>query len=916
MHKNLLFVLILFLCNGLVAQEVSISGNIQDTTAKSALPNALAMVIRLNDSTLVKYARSDKEGVFKIDQLPIDTFIVIVSHPQFADQTYIVVGSKKQTGFNFGKIILPPKTNTLNEVVIFAYKDKVYYKGDTLMFTADSFKLKQNATVEDLLKKLPGVQVDAKGKIKVQGKEVSQVLVDGDEFFGADPTVATKNLNANTVETVQVYEKKNDNTESTDETVKILNLKLKEDAKKGYFGKISGAGGTDISNTSKKIFYEGEVLANRFNKSRKISVFGLGANSPRQRFNWDDIDQYGLDNEYNMEMGDDGETMWYSSGDEQSGIPQTLKTGVYYNEKFNKKTKLNFDYTYGQNELTTLGSTNTQFFLNDTSYSNAQSATSKSQSQLHTINATIVQNIDSLTELTIIPKIKLVSGSSERTQNDDFLSEESVLTRQTYVKNTGKNQTNDINGTIRLFKRFKKKDRNLFFNYSYSNTQSDSKGILYTQNDYYTGSISQKITDQQKTSNNNKEDHQAYISYTEPITPKIKMELSYDFSYYASLNDKRTKDYSGTAYDLENATLTNNFKNTRQTNRAGLKFIYEVKKYRVSIGSRVRQILLSSNNLSNKTNLSQKVDNLLPFATFRYRFGQNASLNFEYTTSSRQPELTQLQPVIDNTNPNRINLGNPSLKPTFDQQFNLNFYSFKPISNQNFWGGANFSLNSNAITYTTTYDSLGIATSKPVNVDGNYNGWAYLGFRKPLFNGFLNFGPNLNANYSNNVNFINGKKTITTQSGASAGLELSHDGDKLQVGINGNYNYNLPSSTISNESNQPYSSYDFSGQIEYKLPKKFIISTDATYTNNGQRTAGYNISYVIWNASVSKMFFKKENLIVSLDAYDILNQNINAQRMVMDNRIVDTKSQVIKQYFLLRLTFKFNSSKEKQEDEL
>lgn len=914
MFKKILFVVFIILNVYGNAQELKISGTVQDTSAKTGLQNALTMVIRLNDSTLVGYGRSDKEGKFEISKMPIDTFIVIISHPQFADQTYIVVGSNKQTEFDFGKIVLPPKTNTLNEVVILAYRDKVYYKGDTLMFTADSFKLKQNATVEDLLKKLPGVQVDSKGKIKVQGKEVNQVLVDGDEFFGADPTIATKNLNANTVETVQVYEKKNENTESSDETVKVMNLKLKDEAKKGYFGKISGAGGSGVSTASNTPFYEGEMLANRFKKNMKLSVFGLGANSPRSRFNWDDIFAYGLNSEYESQSDDDGEMIWYSY-DEQGGIPQTLKSGFYYNDKYGKKTKLNMDYTYGNNELTTLGSTNTQFFLNDTTYSNAQSTTSKSANQLHSFNAHIIQNLDSLTELIITPKVKIVSGNSERTQTDDFLSEESALTRQTFVKNTGKNSNTDLSGNIKLNKKFKKKDRFLYASYTYNNSDGENTGFLYSQNTYFSSMLPTSVTDQKKTSNTSKEDHQVTVSYTEPLSPKFKIEASYDFTNFSSLNNKSTKDYSGTAYDLENIALSNNFKNTRQVNRAGLKLIYEVKKYRIMIGSRARQVNMSSYNITTQKNLSQRVDNILPMATLRWRFGQNASLNLDYTTNSQQPDLTQLQPVIDNTNPNRISLGNPDLKPTFDQRINLNFYSFKPISNQNFWGGGSFSMNSNAIVYTTTYDSLGFATSKPVNVNGNYDSWLYLGFRRPIFNGLIIVGPNLGGGYSNDVSYINDKQTNTTNSNVNGRLSLSHEGDKLQVDVSASYSYNQPSSSISLQSNKPYSNYELSGEIEYKLPKKFTIATDANYVNNGQRAAGYNLTYVIWNASLSKMFLKNDNLIISVNAFDILNQNISTRRNVMDNRIVDTKSQVIRQYFLLRVTFKFNSNKGKQDEE-
>lgn len=272
--------------------------------------------------------------------------------------------TEKDTAYTFGKIILPPKSVTLNEVLVIANKEKVYYKGDTLVFNADSFKTRANATVEDLLKKLPGVRVDAKGKITVEGKQVDQVLVDGDEFFGTDPTMATRNLNANTVETVQVFEKKSDNADSKDETVKVMNLKLKEDSKKGYFGKISAAGDYHP-------FYEGDILLNRFRKSQKVSVFGLASNTPRQGFDWSDADKYGLNNEFPWGYDEENDT-WISNNDQGAGIPQVLKTGVYFNDKFGKNTKVNANYTYDNRLMDTYKETYTQFFFNDTTYSTRQ----------------------------------------------------------------------------------------------------------------------------------------------------------------------------------------------------------------------------------------------------------------------------------------------------------------------------------------------------------------------------------------------------------------------------------------------------------------------------------------------------------------------------------------------------------------
>ncbi len=912
MNKFFTAVIIIFFSLGLKSQSLQISANVQDTLAKSPLQNAIGMVIRLNDSTLVKFGRTDKNGFFKLQGLPIDTYIVIISHPQFADQTFIVVGSEKQNEFDFGKVILPPKTNTLNEVTIFAYRDKVYYKGDTLIYTADSFKVRQNATVEDLLKKLPGIRVDANGKITAQGKAVDQVLVDGDEFFGSDPTIATKNLGANTVETVQVYEKKNENTDSKDETVKVMNLKLKDEAKKGYFGKISGAGGTDALNT--KNFYEGELLVNRFKKSRKISLFGLGANSPRQAFAWSDVFQYGLNNEYNSSQNEDGNSMMWFNNDAASGVPQTLKTGFYFNDKLSKKTKINTDYTYSNNLLNTSGSTNTQTFLNDTSWTDAQTTKGTQTNDKHGLNLRVVQTLDSLTELTISPNIKYNVNTSLNNTTDDFISKDNKLTRQTSVTNTNKNTVSDFTGLLRVNRKFKKKDRNLMVSYNTTFHTEENLGYLYSENHFYSPNDSIHAVDQQKTNNYNKQEHQGAIVFTEPITKKIKIEFSYDYLFNKSLQDKRTKDFSGTAYDLENAALTNNFSNIRQIQRGGLKFIYDVKKFRFSVGSRYRQVMQSSLNVSTGKTLSQTVNNILPYAGARFRLSDNKNINIDYSTSSQQPELTQLQPIFDNTNPNRLTIGNPSLKPNFVQEVNINFYSFKPISNRNFYGGANFSSTNDAITYTSILDNSGISTSQPVNVNGNYNMNGYLGLRLPIIKQLFKLDPNLNASYFNNINYINGALNVTTQQSYSGGGDISHDGDKLSFQVGGNYSYNKPSSTISSQSNQPYNSYSLSGEISYKFPKKFTISTDAVYNNNSKRSDGYNISYVIWNAEISKMFFKNENLILSLNAYDILNQNISAKRTIMDNRIVDSKNQIIKQYFLIKLTWKFNSNKTKEEE--
>ena len=576
MKRYLLYFLLLSSISSF-SQKLSVSGNVQDTAAKAPLSNAIVMAIKLMDSTLVGFTRTDENGFFKLKPLPIDTYQVIVSHPKFADMGYFIFGDSKNLEYDFGKIILQPKNVTLDEVTIFAFKDPVYYKGDTLIYTADSFKTKANATVEDLLKKLPGLKVDAAGKITSQGKAVDKVLVDGDEFFGGDATVATKNLAASSIESVQVYEKKSDdvaNSSTGEETQKILNLKLKDEAKKGYFGKISGA--SDFQK-----FHEGEVLGNYFKKKLKISVFGLGSNTPNSSFGWDDVYKYGLNNEFNRQEDEDGNTTMWSSNNQPQGIPQNFKSGFYYTDRISKNTKLNINYSYNNSEVVSKTTKNSQYFLTDTSYTSANVNQGFLKNEAHAINIGLEQKIDSLADFYFTSKVKVLSNKSTSSDETDFLSSDNIKTRNTSISNTNSGSGYDVTNNLKLIKRFKKKDRLLTLNYNNTFSKNTTDGILKTDNySYADSSAFLKSVNQKKTSENNNQSHFGGVSFIEPITKKIKIEASYDFMYYNSKQDKKAINNIGGEYNELDSTLTNDFENVKQINRAGLKFIYEAKKIR------------------------------------------------------------------------------------------------------------------------------------------------------------------------------------------------------------------------------------------------------------------------------------------------------------------------------------------------
>lgn len=908
MLKKCLLIFFVVVTASSISQTLRLTGNIKDTALVTKLPNVLMMAVKFSDSTLVNFTRTDNEGTFKPITVPIDTYIVILSHPNFSDKTYLLVPGKNDTLFNFRNVMLPPKSVELSEVEVIAHKDKMYYKGDTLQFTADSFKVKQNASVEDLLKKLPGIKVDASGKITIQGKVVDQVLVDGDEFFGSDPTIATKNLNANTVETVQVYDKKNENAEAGgDETVKIVNLKLKEDAKKGYFGKITGA-------TDAQKFYENDVLLNRFKKNMKLSLFGLAANTPKQSFGWNDANQYGLSNETGGNY--DAETnTWTSNTSNATGVPQTLKSGFYFNDRFGKKTKANADYTFRQNQLIAGSETNTQFFLTDTTYTDAQTIRNESQNQSHNFSTRIAHDIDSLTELTVRPRISYSTAQTNNYKNDDFISENGILTRQTSIRNTGSSETTDASLQLKLNRNFKKKDRNLNINYQPSYYNSTSNNDLNTAFTYFQGQLPDSSLLQKRNNLNYRLEQNATISYTEPWTKKIKTELAYGISHNQNNSTRKTLDFNGQGYDIINPLQSNDFRNTRISNRIGTKLIYEVKKYRISMGVNYRNIFQQNINVSKTQTLSTRFNNVLPFANVNFRINQGSNLGIFYNTNAQQPDLKQLQPVADNTDPNRIVVGNPSLKPQFTHNFSLNYYFYKGISDVNFFSGAQYNIVSNEINDKTTFDNYGRSVTTPVNINGNYFGNAWCGGGFPLFKRWMKLLYNFSGSVNNNVTFVNEKRNVTQVFSIDPGLGIEKETEKFEMNLGFDYGYNITRQTISLSSNKPYYTYGINGGMTIKLKKNIRVSTDGHYTNNGNRAAGYNLNYFIWNAQLSKTFFKKENLIISLEGYDILNQNINNRRVVQANKIIDMKTQVIKRYFLLRAVFKFNSNKEKKEED-
>lgn len=889
------------------AQEIKLSGQVQDTLNDRGLEYAVVMVVRVKDSVLSKFTRTNWKGEWELF-VPRDTFQVYVTHPDFEEREFFVFGNANTKDLDFGKIILPPKGEELMELVVFSNNEPIYFKGDTLVMVADSFNAGANANVEDLFKKLPGFEVDNSGKIVVHGQEVNKVYVDGDEFFGSDPTVATKNLPANAIENVQVYEEKVEG-DNTEEVEKVINLTLKEDAKKGYFGKVNGAGGPNN-------FYEGEVLANKFNGSQKISVFGLFTNTPRSEFNMRDRFQYGLTEEYGLRDEDWNYVYEPQIGNLGEGLPRKAKAGFYYTDKIGKNIEIGTNFTYDNQYVVSKKDSYTQYNLSDTTYFNGQMDSTIQEQDAYAFNLKFEWKIDSLTKLDIVPRVKQIENQTEDFTESKFYSEEQTNNRTTenYYQEDVIFQEGSL--LINLDKEFKKKNRKLEATYQIKNQTNGSKDYLINTDFNELDSVYYSSTNQTKNGKSAFIQHFGEVSYTEPLNEKLKVEVSYALQMAKGNNAKYAFDYDGENYSTLNNTYTNDFDNVTTNQKAGGRLIFGHKIHQIVGGAYYNITDINNYDKLQDSTLNKNLGNILPYFKWRIKFSQAKQLTFKYVSSVKNPTIAQLQPLPNNRNINNIKLGNINLISEVTNQINVNYFTYKATTGSHRYFGGEYKWFKNPLSNALYYDNFGRAINQTVNVKGGEVASAYFGGSFPFFKQLFKFDPNLNIIRTLSVSEINFQEVTNENNSLYANLNLKYVTDSLEIFTGAELGYNYAKAALSN-TYQKYSTQTYKAGFKLKLRGKWEVEADVRHILNTQRANGFDLTYTLCDASVSKIFLPKDNLIISLEANDILNQNISNRRSIYNNMVVDTKTNIIGRYILLRAVYKFNVLKsQKNEDDL
>jgi len=896
-----------------VAQNVyNIKGATVDTALKINLTSSIT-VMDAKDSILYKFTRAANDGSFSITGLPAGRFIMLVTYPDYVDFVERFTLGQANKEYDWGNIKMSPKARLLQEVIIKSEVIPIKINGDTTNFNPKAYVIQPNDKVEDLLRQLPGIQIDKDGKITAQGEPVPKVLLDGEEFFGDDPKLVTRNIRADMVGNIQLYDKKSDQAAFTgiDDGVrtKTINIQLKEDKKTGLFGKIEAG----IGNSG---YYEGQGIYNKFKAKEKFALYGTISNDGKVGLGLQDNDRIGT----GAQIGDDGGSITnFGGGGSQldnetyfgRGLPQSKTAGVHYDNKWDKDSEtINTNYKIGSLDVSTDQNSLTTRILT----SSLQNTAANSHSDSYNFR----QKLDAIYTKTFSPEsnIKInVAGTEKNTENNSngasstTNGDGSLISRNTYSDDT-KTHSKIFNADAFYSKRFKKAGRTISWdvngNYSESNSTDYNKSDYYTQINAKYALIDQYIPINATTLVLN-----SNITYTEPLTKKFALTFNYGFRLNNTVQDKESYNQSSPGiYNILDSVTSNNYKYNVLTNQLGAVFNYRGgTKTVLTFGTRANSVQFKQINEFTGSIYKRDFIDWRPQVTFQYRPANSITVDFKYNGNSTQPTIFQIQPVTTNTDAQNLYIGNANLQPSFSHSFNLIYYSVKQLTGQSIDVNGSFSFKTNAIisnivtdtaTAKTVTQYINLTNKTPYNYNLSVNmGWKITALDMQV-KAYLNTSGDVGYSYNNNA--LNANKIHNY----SALLNLSkYKQNKYSISLFGGPNYTfqenvLQEKTVSN--NSP--GYNIYAYVTIFLPYKFQIQSTLFDSYQGKTQLEPATDYAPWSVAFSKTFLKEQNLKFSLACNNILNQEQNS-RYSTGNVFTQSTGNSIKRYFMFSISWDF-----------
>jgi hypothetical protein len=906
-HFYLLFTLFAYTANA--QNDITVKGTVIDINTQLPLELATVYFTTVKDSTIIEYATTDKNGDFRINMKKYDKPVFIkVNHMGY--QVYYEEQKSLLETKDFGKLYLLENVNALNEVIIKSEAAPITIKKDTLEFNAASYKVRPDSNVETLLKQLPGFEVDNNtGKITVNGREVTQFLVNGKTFFDKDGAIALKNLPAEIIKKIQVSDFKTkkeelSKQESTSDYSSV-NITIDEDKNKGFFGKIIGGYGSDER-------YETSAILNFFKNKQKISILAASNNINSSGFSQDEV----FDN-----MGGGRN----SKGNSQSssggkGITQSNMAGINYSDDWTKDIEFMSSYNFS-NSINKNDSKSSQIsFLPDGNILTDADSKSRSENTGNNANFQLEYKINPTTRLVVSPNLSQSRSNSNSSSSTFSEDENGLALNESKSESSNENSSTNFSNSINFNKAFEKKSRNLSLVFTNTNTRSDSNGFNLSETIFYQDN---KPNDERNQNNKSKTDSDSYsvdLEYTEPITDSLRVRFGSDLDWSTSSNDLKAFNYDALTQDYSdlNVSLSNFTSSKRNSITPKVGITLQKNKFTINLNSKTSIVEYDNHSLylNQVTDLNKRY--ALPFGNFqvRYKFNRSKNLTFKYDYSNALPSAIQLMPVLNLTNPLNTVIGNPDLNPIEKNSAAVDFRNFDFRTRSGYTLNLRGDYYNNDVVSTSVFDDSGKRTTTYANISGTYiiSGGANWNQSIKRDAHVLRYGFGVNGSYSFDKGFTNelvyNAKTTTVTPKVSLTYEY---GQLLNIS---------PSYSLSyNEAKYENYSRDASSNVVHRInlqtttywPENLIFGNDFGYNYNSNISGNFKKDFYLWNTSLSYGFFDKK-VYAKIKVYDVLNQNQSATRTISATSIRDEENTVLKRYVMFSLSYKignFASSEKK-----
>lgn len=892
---KLIGIMLLFGVYPMFAQQrgVEITGKVQEEATKTAIEQASVRLLLPKDSSMWGGVASNRDGSFRLVSVPDGKYILNITYigyePLYRD---IQVKGKP---IRLGTLMLQDGIQ-LATAVITGKAPEIVVRNDTTEYNADSFKVTEGSVLEDLLKKMPGVEVDNEGNVTVNGKEIKKIMVDGKEFFSDDPKIASKNLPAKMIDKVQVLDKKSDMAQMTGfddgEEETILNLTVKPGMKQGWFGNAyAGYGSHDR--------YEANAMVNRFYNNDQITLMG------------------GANNTNNMGFSDMASSMFSGmrgglrGGGAGSGITSSGNGGVNFSKEFNEKVTLGGNTRYSHSDNNAERTSSEQTFLPGDSISYSDNRTvSNNRSDNVGVNFRLDWKPDTLTQIFFTPDFGYSRSHSAQTQfTNTRMNNDTLNTSASDVFSDGAGY--DVSARLEFSRKLNNRGRVLSVSLSGGVSDSYNNEVNYSNTVYLQENRSELI-DQHIRYDNKRFNYRAYISWVEPLGNNNFLQATYSISQQKqeSLKNAYTPDANTGEYTVLDTTYSRNYRNNYINQRASLSFKAQREKYNYTIGVNLDPSYSRSENFVGDTtlsDLSRSVVNVSPMLRFNYRFNKQTNLRIDYNGRTSQPSMTQLQPVVDNSDPLNIIVGNPDLKPRYTNNMNIHFNQFNPQQQRALMAMVGGSFTLNDIVSKTIYDgTTGGRRTTYENVNGNYNLNGRLMVNMPLRNKKFTVNSSSMVSFGNTNSFVNGEENQSKSLNATERAGIDFRSSYLDIGVNGNFRYGSTRNTLQGQNDLNTFNYGVGGYTTLYLPWDIKVESDISWSANSGYAAGYEEKAILWNASLSKSFLKNNQGTLRFKIYDILQQRSNISRTITSSSIRDSETNTLNSYFMFHFIYRFN----------